>query len=830
MDISNLSRRAFLATTAAAAANAQETNDFTPIRSLVETADLIYEKPIPRSEEGIPIGNGRMGSLVWTTPSQLKFQINRPDVYASDSASNSFFERHNDYCGGCGFVDIDFGEEVFPETGFRQHLRVYDGLLEIKDISISAHPDHDVFAIRIPRRQTLAVSLRMLRYETKYFGKDLETLARDHANRFQTRSHTAESRLEVRDGRIVLIQVFREGDYCCKSAVAIGIFNTPSNATFANDMEVRLTARPGAADVFIASAASFDVDEDIGAVALRHLDAAAAKGSATLARETADWWHDFWRRGHISLPQSPLIQQNYYYFLYVLAATSRGKFPPKFNGLLFNTGGDLRTWGAQHWYANLSCYYEAVYASNRLELLNPVFTMYQGMYEACATAARQQWGSQGIYIPETCYFNGLEKLPEDIASEMRELYLMRKPWQQRSAQFMDYAQTKHPHSSRWNWIGGGAWKDGRWVITERGFGPYGAVNHILATTAKIAYYFWRFYEFTRDEVFLRNRAYPMLKGAVEFYRNYPNLKSGPDGRLHIQGVNSNESVYGARDSDEDMSAMRGVTAALLAAARILNADLDMQPAWASFLEQLAPLPASDNTDALKPDDYAGPRIFVRGLKPAVKSGGLIPDGNSLPMFLFDLCNSGEMREIANATFDAAFPRGIGSGANVTVLSKLPIAGAMLGRADTVRYLIPAQIEVKTPERNTAYKSGGVLANRMTLREGPQALDAQRLGRAAEALHLALLQSNPRAPGENPVIKVFPAWPTEQDASFRLLARGGFMISSSFKAGHVEFVEIESLAGGECVLVNPWNDSRGEFLRYHTNKRQRIRALPVKTAS
>src|SRR5580704_15292980 len=110
-------------------------------RKLVSRADLVYEKPVLRSEEGIPIGNGRMGSLVWTTPTQLRFQINRVDVYASNCASNSFFERHTDYCGGCGFVDIDFGandEAPFPESGFRQSLSVYDGSLRIEGKGLNA--------------------------------------------------------------------------------------------------------------------------------------------------------------------------------------------------------------------------------------------------------------------------------------------------------------------------------------------------------------------------------------------------------------------------------------------------------------------------------------------------------------------------------------------------------------------------------------------------------------------------------------------------------------------------------------------------------------------
>ncbi len=129
-DVSNesqvpFSRRTFLSTAIAASAlTAEAATDSSSLlnvdfRKLVSRADLIYEKPVARSEEGIPVGNGRMGSLVWTIPSSMKFQINRADVYANDSYTNSFFERHADYCCGCGFVDIDFvqfGEEVFPTT------------------------------------------------------------------------------------------------------------------------------------------------------------------------------------------------------------------------------------------------------------------------------------------------------------------------------------------------------------------------------------------------------------------------------------------------------------------------------------------------------------------------------------------------------------------------------------------------------------------------------------------------------------------------------------------------------------------------------------------
>jgi hypothetical protein len=859
-----ISRRALLAASLTASAAPLDAQDqpssllAVDFRKLISRADLVYDKPVERSEEGMPVGNGRMGSLVWTTPRQLRFQVNRADVYANNSASTSFVERHTDYCGGCAYLDIDFGAAgaPFPESGFPQRLSVYDGLLNItgKDVTarIFGWPERDVIAISVEDRRSdagpVATTLRMLRYETKYFGGDLEKFARDHIVTVEKINHRAASQLVAQGGRIALTQEFREGEFCCKSAVAISVVGRKVAPRIVNETDVTLETEggPGAYTILVSSAATFDPNRDVLADAFANLDAAAAR-SASLASESRDWWHNFWSRSYIHLTsadgEADFVERHYHYFLYLMASTSRGKFPPKFNGMLWNTGGDLRTWGAQHWFANLSCYYEALPAANRFDLMDPMYDMYFGMLPASAVAARQQWGSQGMYIPETSYFNGLEQLPDDIAAEMQDLYLLRKPWEQRSQRFMEFAQIKHPHSSRWNWIQTGSWKDGDWVIADRGSGPYGPVNHNFATTAKVAYWFWRRYEYTLDREWLRARAYPMLKASVEFYRNHPNVKLGEDGKFHIHWANSNESVLGARDTDEDLSAMHGVVPAALRAAEILGADDALRPLWKEFLDKLAPLPTSDDPEALKPAGYNGPRVFVRGLKPAVKpGGGIAPDANSLPMWFFDLCHIGtrdtRTLETARATFAQYLRNGLTPQTPVSVLSKIPIAAASIGRADAVRFLVPNQIRAIAPERATAYRNGGVLANRMTLREGPQALDAQRLGRAAEALHLALLQSNPPAPAEDPVLHLFPAWPKEWDARFTLLARGGFVVTSSIRNGKAEFVALESQAGAGCRMRNPFAGAvaiyrngrkaealRGDLLTFATTKGEKLLLVP-----
>lgn len=826
---------------------------------LLAPSDLHYDQPVERSEEGMPIGNGRMGSLVWTTPSALRLQLNRVDVFGVNRETTSFFERHGDYCGGLGFVDLDLGaslQDVFSPEQFEQHLSLERGLMTIRGRGVEARVvawhEHDVIAIEIDDQRTspepIQLGLRMLRYASHYFGQGLEAMVNNHVVAVKTRNHTATSQLQVIEGRLVLTQEFREGTYLNRSAIVVGVTGRTGRARIAHESEARLTlpAAKGKLTVLLGTAATFDPDEDVIALALAQVLAAEKRGTDGLIDDQAGWWRQFWQRGFIQLDSADgtaaYVQENYHYFLHLMGATSRGRFPPKFNGMLWNTAGDLRAWGGQQWFANLSCYYEALPASNRLELLEPFFALYESMAPSLATAARQQWGSEGLYIPETVWFDGLAELPEDIATEMRELYLLRKPWEQRSARFLDYAASRHPHSSRWNWIGGGRWVDGQWKIEERGLGPYGPVSHIFGTTAKVPYLFWRHYEFTLDPTFLRERAWPMLKGAGEFYRNHPHLRRGSEGKYHLHHANSNESILGARDTDEDMSAMRGLFAAAIRASEILGLEADLRARWTDILAHLPPIPTSDLPDSIIARDYEGPRVWTRGLRPAVRAGETSrPDGNSLPMWFFDLCNlespDDDMKAIANATFDTYYREGITADTPVFVLSKLAMAAATLGRADAVRHLIPNQMKALRQERDPGYvlKGGTVLANRMTLREGPQALDAQRLGRASEALHLALLQSNPPAPAQDPILRVFPAWPNDWNAAYTLRARGAFIVTSSLQEGRIEFVEITSEAGAPCTLRNPWGARpvtlhrngapaetlHGDLLRFATGKGETI---------
>ncbi|WP_018631048.1 glycosyl hydrolase family 95 catalytic domain-containing protein [Niabella aurantiaca] len=767
-------------------------------KKLVSRADLVYDQPASRSEAGQPVGNGRMGSLVWTTPSQIRMQINRVDVFASNSSSNNFYERNTDYCGGTGYVDLDFGAPVFSGKDFRQQLSCYDAVSTVSGKAVQAQVlawnEEDVMAVNVHDARaggrSLLVNLRTLRMPVTRRG-----------------NHSAISTIETAGDRILLKQVFKEDGYYCSSAVVIGLRGSKVTAEKTNATCVRLGMVPGAqnATVFIASAASFDSSVNVVAAANRKLDAAEQKGFQSIYNSNKQWWASFWKQSFVQLSSADgiadFIEKNYTYFLYVMGSSSRGDFPTKFNGMLWTTGGDARQWGGAFWGANQSCYYEALYPTNHLELMDPMFRMYTRAYPSFKKAAIQQWGSKGIFIPETVGFDGVPALPEDIAAEMRDLYLLRKPWAQRSKKFMDYAFTKQPFLSRWNWKHTGEWKQGVWEYTERGDGPYGPVNHIFSRGAKIAYQYWQKYEYTKDLGWLRDKAYPLLKGMAEFYRNFPNVKKERDGKYHIRHVNDNESIWGGHNTVEEISSMMGIFPVVIKASELLNTDAALRPVWKEFITHLSQLPTTKDY----PDMAGRPETWVGSLPPTSPirgNGRRLPDGNTMPVWFFDLCNPGgdpAMLAVANNTFDGYFKNAAPEQTFPHVLSKIPAAAAVLGRADAVRYLIPNQLKGAT--RNP------VLENRMDLSEGFYTTNIQRIGRASDALHLALCQSAPPAPGGDPVIRVFPAWPKSWDARFRLLSRGNFMTAAAIKDGHTVFVEIVSGSGGTCRVQNPWPDRR-----------------------
>ena len=316
----------------------------------------------------------------------------------------------------------DYGDDVFTGAAFNQHLSVFDGLTTANGNGITsrivAYVNQDVIATELNDKRNnpsiISIDLRMLRYVMRYDENKNYNLSSNHAVEFKTGSHTATSRLDIRNGRIILTQEFREGNFYSASAVAIEVSGRESKASHYNESTVRLSVEPGKGkfNILTASASSYNPDEDVADLALRQLDAVQLKSFDALLENNRIWWGNYWAKGLIQLRSADgvadEVERNYTYFLYIMASCSRGEYMPRFSGMLWYSNGDLCMWGSQYWWHNQGAYYDGLTPANRPEIMNPVFSTYSKNLESFAKAASQQWGSKGIWIPETSWFDGLE--------------------------------------------------------------------------------------------------------------------------------------------------------------------------------------------------------------------------------------------------------------------------------------------------------------------------------------------------------------------------------------------------------------------------------------
>jgi len=143
------------------------------------------------------------------------------------------------------------------------------------------------------------------------------------------------------------------------------------------------------------------------------------------------------------------------------------------------------------------------------------------------------------------------------------------------------------------------------------------------------------------------------------------------------------------------------------------------------------------------------------------------------------------------------------------MSPLARVLASMGLAEPFKQVVLAQLKCVNAEREYCYFNDTgripIFENRLTVREGVNCLSAQRLGNAAAGLQLALCQSEPPAPGKDPVIRLFPACPDDWDAEFSLWCHGGFVVTSARRQGTIPCVKINSTLGGVCRLRNPWGE-------------------------
>nr|WP_232838027.1 hypothetical protein [Streptomyces atratus] len=264
--------------------------------------------------------------------------------------------------------------------------------------------------------------------------------------------------------------------------------------------------------------------------ALRAVDRTLAAGPDRLVDRHRTWWHAYYRRSFLSVPDKRL-QSFYLTQLYKLAASTRAGGPTISEwGPWFPEVGN--NWTAVWWNLNVQIGMAPIHGSNHPEL------------DSVTGAFRRFEHNLPTSVP-VGYRDG-------------ESYALGHPcdWQLRAGDTYDVGAPGSDHVS--DNFGNLTW----------------ALHNV-----------WQSYRHSMDLSVLRDVVYPILAKAINFYAHF--LDEGPDGRLHLLETRSPEYAD-AEDCTYDLSLVRWGVRTLIASAKLLRDNDPRLKRWQDIDRRLTP--------------------------------------------------------------------------------------------------------------------------------------------------------------------------------------------------------------------------------------------------
>ena len=292
---------------------------------------------------------------------------------------------------------------------------------------------------------------------------------------------------------------------------------------------------------------------------------------------------------------------------------------------------------------------------------------------------------------------------------------------------------------------------------------------------------------TRDKTYAALHAYPYIKDCLAFFEDYAVFE---DGRYSVNSDAAHEVPFYRNDfskqkykryiHDKNNALTLGLLRMCLNAALDMSAELgvdeEKRHVWQNMLDKLSP--------------FATCLRFSKRVFRYTEKGQRWNDGNDVgqqhiyPCGCIGLLSDEKLLKIAKNTF-AQREKYCWDDDNA-VCSYYPMA-ARLGKDPAVIIEKLHSLSEKHRLPNMIYNfAGGCLETCPVY---------------ATTLNEMVLQSYEGA------VRIFPCWKKSVDVSFKnLRADGAFLVSAAMKGGKVSDIKIESEAGGELKLINPFPKS------------------------
>lgn len=729
---------------------------------LLRQHDFVYERAPLAWHDGLPIANGNLGAMIWGDGRPLRFTLDSYRVWETRTEWPGDDPRFT-YANLRRLKEAGRIEELHEIALRRRQMRFTENppphptRLSLGRLEIRWPETPRQFGARLDlRRATAGITLQ--------FPKGRATVSSFVGSTQEVLVVTVRGGSGVPVPRVSLLPAptdedsrrhFRSWKYPDPE-----VREQPGRhilfRRYASGKEYSMVAEEVRADhrltVFVTLVSGEDGSETT-AQACQRLAAMRQAGVATLRREHEADWERFWDRSAIRLPDRRM-EQLFYAEMYKHYCSSRpgpDHLPITLQGL-WTTDGAMPPWrGSYTTDMNVQESYWPIYASNHLESGSPLYGMYFRNLPSFRKLGKYFYGKEIAIVPSE-HGPGGEPFPGYFTDE---------------------------HSP-----GNGAW---------------------------IAHSFWQHWLYSRDTVFLRQRAYPFLKEMAQAYLHIAERRA--DGKTHIPFTDSPEFYCGrpeslGDDSNYDLALLRFLLEALLEAQPHLEQPDPEWDRWRELLNHLVDYPTCPTALyrysclALGPNEPAPDPKDHQCL--AIRVGEPLPHTHRhhshligiYPLGVIDSERSEYERNLVERSLEDLVFHGTGEWMGWS----FPWASLIAGRAGK------AQMAYRFLQ---TYLDGFVLPNSLHTNSDPdeRGICARKgiditleAGFAAAAAILEMLLQSHKG-----LIRIFPTCPRSWgDAQFvNLRAEGAFLVSAKMADHRVRFVEISSEVGGLCRIRNPF---------------------------
>ena len=706
-------------------------------------SDLVFDSLAQTWDEGVPLGNATIGALVWKKGDALRLSLDRTDLWdlrPSDSLSRS----------------------KFRSACVKEHIRRKDYLPVQKKLD---HPyDMEPAPAKIPGA-ALEFSLKELGNPSSvrlYLNDALCEVKWPEGTRLQTFVHASEpvgwfvfDQLDENLIPDIIAPTYADtlsGDSGGGPVEGLDLKRLGySQGKVIRDGNKIVYHQKGFGDFYYEVAVSWmksgkklygtwSVTTSLcPEKAEEEVEEAMKRGVANDYEDHTAYWDTFWKQSSVSLPDS-LLQKQYDNEMYKLGSASReNSYPISLQAVWTADNGKLPPWkGDYHHDLNTQLSYWPVYTGNHLsEGLGYLNTLWN-QRDVYKRYTRQYFETEGMNVPGVCTLTG-EPMGGWIQYSMSQTI--------------------------------GAW---------------------------LAQHFYLHWQYSADEDFLREKAYPFVRDVAVYLEQISFVDQAGVRRLEFSSspeIYDNSLNAWFKDmTNYDLSLMRF----LFRAASEMATSLKLGEEAAHWAQLESQLPAFDL-------DKEGALTFAKG-HPYNESHRHFSHALAIhPLGLIDWSNGEKDQQIILATLKKMKDYGpdYWTGYTYAWYANM-LARAFKGEeaAEALRVFASCFCLKNLFHANGDQSGTGksLFTYRPFTLEGNFAF--------AAAVQEMLLQSH------TGVVRVFPAIPEEwKDVAFTdLRARGGFLVSAERKGGKVVQVKIVSEKGGTLHFLSP---DTGEVLEVNT---------------